>query len=346
MKKLGQHFITLTVIVSLSLPALPSTANSQEPEKQRETKLIEAAKKEGRLVFWNPDGAKQVESALAKFKERYPFIKTEYWRASGDEVHQKIMVETRAGVHNFDIAGTDLDRVIELKKSSLMKRYDWANTKAWPASQKDPEGYWVTRLRSLKVIAYNTQLVSPSHAPKSWEDILDPKWKDKIQIDKDSADWVLMLWSTWGKEKTISFLKQLSKNVVLGGSQSQRLELLAAGAIPIDIAISMHRLAQYQDKGAPVDFARTDPAVLEKSTPIFIAQHTPHPNAAVLFADWFTSLEGQQIYYEATLSPVADPRVKIRFAEALKGLKVAVTPAEMSVHASEADKIFRDIFWK
>lgn len=215
-----------------------------------------------------------------------------------------------------------------------------------PSRDKDPEGYWVTRLRSLKVITYNTQLVPPNQAPKRWEDVLDPKWKGKIQIDKDSADWVLMLWSAWGKEKTINFLKQLSRNTVLGGSQSQRIELLAAGAMSMDMAISMHKLVPYWDKGAPVDFARTDPAVLEKSTPMFIAQHAPHPNAAILFADWLTSLEGQQTYYDATLSPVADPRVKMRLTEALKGLKVVSTPVEMSVHAGEAQKIFQDIFWK
>ncbi|MBI2989119.1 MAG: extracellular solute-binding protein [Deltaproteobacteria bacterium] len=325
---------------------VPTTGASQEPEKEREARLIDAAKKDGALIFWNQSPAKESETMLAKFRNRYPFLRTEYWRAGSTALFQKQITEGKAGVHNFDIGGTDLDYVEELKKAGLMKKYHWPSTGGWPASQKDTEGYWVTRLRSLKVIAYNTQLVPPNQLPKRWENLLDPKWKGKIQIDKDSADWVLMLWSAWGKEKAISFLKQLSRNVVLSGNQSQRLELLAAGAIPIDMAISLHRLVQYQDKGAPLEFARTDPAVLEKSTPIFIAQHAPHPNAAILFADWFTSLEGQQAYYDTTLSPVPDPRVKTRFAEPLKGLKVAVTPADIAVHSNEAEKIFRDIFWK
>jgi len=114
----------------------------------------------------------------------------------------------------------------------------------------------------------------------------------------------------------------------------------------MDMAISMHKVVEYQDKGAPLGVARTDPAVLEKSTPMFIAEHAPHPNTAILFADWFTSLEGQQTYYDATLSPVPNPRVRSKVTEPLKGLKVAVTPAEMAIHASEADKIFREIFWR
>jgi len=114
----------------------------------------------------------------------------------------------------------------------------------------------------------------------------------------------------------------------------------------MDMTISMHKVVEYQDKGAPLDVARTDPAVLEKSTPMFIAEHAPHPNTAILFADWFTSLEGQQTYYDATLSPVPDPRVRSKVTEVLKGLKVAVTPAEMAIHTGEAEKIFREIFWQ
>lgn len=330
----------------IGLTPVATMGASQESPKQKEAEIVEGAKREGVLIFWNQSPAKESETTLAKFRQRFPFLRTQYWRAGSTELYQKQIAEGRAGAHNFDVGGTDLDYVDELKKAGLMKKYNWPSTSSWPASQKDNEGYWVTRLRSLKVIAYNTQLVATTQAPKSWEDILDPKWKGKIQIDKNSADWVLMLWSAWGKEKTISFLKQLSKSVVLGGSQSQRLELLAAGAIPIDMAISLHRLVEYQDKGAPLEFARTDPGVLEKSTPMFIAQHAPHPSAAILFADWFTSFEGQQAYYDTTLSPVPDPRVKTRFTEPLKGVKIVVTPPDMAVHSVEAEKIFRDIFWK
>ena len=202
--------------------------------------------KRGGTNFLEPIPAKGNEAVLEKFRERYPFLRTQYWRAGSTELYQKQLTEARAGAYNFDISGTDLEYVQELKKAGLIKRYDWPNSSMWPTGQKDAEGYWVTRLRSLKVVAYNTQLISSSLAPKSWEDIVDAKWKGKIQIDKNSADWVLMLWSAWGKEKTISFLKLLSKNVVLGGSQSQRLELLAAGAIPIDMAISLHRVVEFR----------------------------------------------------------------------------------------------------
>ncbi len=88
-----------------------------------------------------------------------------------------------------------------------------------------------------------------------------------------------------------------------------------------------------------------DPILL-KGTPIFIAEHAPHPNAAVLFADWFTSLEGQQAYYDALGKLLPDPRIKSRMTEALKGQRLVLFPAEMAVNGNEADKIFNDIFLK
>lgn len=110
--------------------------------------------------------------------------------------------------------------------------------------------------------------------------------------------------------------------------------------------ISLHSLLEYQDKGAPLEFARADPAVLEKSTPMFIAEHAPHPNAAMLFADWLTSLEGQQAYYDISRRLVPHPGVRSRLADAIKTLNVVFTPAEIAVHGNEANKIFQDIFWK
>ena len=79
---------------------------------------------------------------------------------------------------------------------------------------------------------------------------------------------------------------------------------------------------------------------------MFIAERAPHPNAAILFANWFTSLEGQQAYYDASGKLLPDPRIKSRMNEALKGQKLILFPAEMAVHGPEADQIFRDIFLK
>jgi iron(III) transport system substrate-binding protein len=325
---------------------IAAVAPSQEAEKQREARLIEAAKKEGKLLLWAGGPAKEWANVFNKFRERYPFLVVEHWRGDDPDMHQRITSEAKAGVYNVDFMGGEISYLAELKKTGLMKKYNWPNAVGWSAEHKDPEGYWVTRNIIVVVASYNTNLVSPSEAPKNWDDLLDPKWKGTISMDKEGADWVLMFWAAWGKEKTVNYLKNLAKNnIALGPGATARTEMLGAGAYKIDLRLNLHGVLDYQKKGAPLEWIRTDP-ILAKATPIFIAEHAPHPNAAMLFADWFTSLEGQQAYYDATGRLLPHPKVKSRISDALKGLRVVQFPPELVVHGREAETIWRDIFYK
>jgi iron(III) transport system substrate-binding protein len=324
----------------------PATGNPQDANKQGEAKLIDGAKKEGKLVFWNQGQAKEMQPVIDKFRKTYPFLQFDYWRADESTLREKLLSEARAQVYNVDVSGAEIDFVLELKKAGLMKKYDWPNTRDWSPQHKDRDGYWVARNILPTVAAYNTNLVSPAGAPKSWEDFLNPKWKGSISMDRAGGEWVLMLWAAWGKEKTVGYLKRLAQNnLAFSTGATQRTEMLAAGAHKIDLRLNLNRILDYQEKGAPLEWARTDPILL-KGTPIFIAERAPHPNAAILFADWFTSHEGQQAYYDASGKLLPDPRIKSRMTESLKGQKVVLFPAELAVHGQEADNIFRDIFLK
>ena len=349
--KLG---LAVLVLIALLLPngfffgPAPAGAASQEPDKQKEARLIEGAKKEGKLAFWiNGWNAKELDQMFGKFRQRYSFIEVEYWRAAEDtQLHQKMLSEARAGIHNVDIASSEINLVGELKKAGVAKKYNWPNTAAWLPQYKDPEGYWVASNINGLVVVYNTNLVPATEAPKVWDDLLNPKWKGAISMDRDAAEWVLMLWSAWGKEKALSYLKTLAKNnLTFGAGQTARLEMLGAGAFKIDLRLNLFRVLQYQQKGAPVEWVRTNP-VVAKATPILIAENSPHPNTALLFADWFTSLEGQQVFTDVTGRLVPDTKVKGPMTEAVKGQKIMIPPPEMAANGTEAENIWRDIFLK
>jgi len=346
MKRGFNYLGVCQIIFSVAVLVLPITAHAQGVDKQRQTKLIEAAKKEGKLIFWNQGQAKEMQPVTDKFQKMFPFLQVEYWRADESTLREKLLSEARAQVYNVDVSGAEIDFILELKKAGLMKRYDWPNTRHWSPQHKDRDGYWIARNILPTVAVYNTNLVSPAQAPKSWDDFLNPKWKGSMSMDRDGGEWVMMLWAAWGKERTINYLQKLTKNgLAFSTGATARTEMLAAGAHKIDLRLNLNRVLDYQEKGAPLDWVRTDPIPL-KGTPMFIAERAPHPNAAVLFADWFTSLEGQQAYYDASGKLLPDPRIKSRMNEALKGQKVILFPAEMAVHGQEADQIFRDIFLK
>ena len=326
----------------LLLAAVPS----QETEKQREARLIEGAKKEGKVVYWDGVVQREFDFVFSKFRQRYPFLATELWKGSDAQIYQKVITEARAGVNNVDVAGTEIHFLTELRKTGVMKKYDWPNTVGWLPEHKLGEGYWIPRIINCLVVTYNTNLVSAAEAPKKWDDLLDPKWKGLISTDRDGGEWVLMLWAAWGKEKTVNYLKNLAKNnVTLGAGAQARIEMLSAGAYKIDLRINLDRVLDYQKKGAPVEWARTDPILLRPS-PIYIAEHAPHPNAAMLFTDWFTSLEGQQAYQDASGKFLPDPRVKSKVGEALKGLRTVLFPVELAIHGTEAESIWRELFFK
>ncbi len=337
--------LVLTVPWSRLLAAAPVTA-APETEKQREARLIEGAKKEGKVIYWQASTAREWEPVFQKFHQKYPFLVVENWQGDDAGIHQKMMAEARAGVYSVDFASTEIDVIEELKKAGLMKKYSWPNTASWSPQHKDRDGYWIASNVNCAVVAYNTNLVSPAQAPKNWDDVLDPRWKGSITMEKDAGSWVLMLWAAWGKEKTVNYLKSLAKNnLVFGAGSTARTEMLAAGAAKLDLRLNLHTILTYQKKGAPLEWVRTDP-IVARAAPRFIAEHAPHPNATILFADWFTSLEGQQAYQDSSGRLVPDPRVKSRVAEALKGQRVVVFPPELAVHGNEADNIFRDILLK
>ena len=337
--------LVLSVGSEWSVQHVP-VAYSQETLPQREARLVEGAKKESKIVWWTPGSAKQLEQVLAKFRQKYPFLQTDLWRSGGAEVREKLFAEARAGVYNADLVHLDLEDIQETRNAGLMKKYDWPNARDWaPGRYRDPAGYWVARHVLVAVTTYNTQLVPPAEAPKNWGDLLNPKWKGQISISRD-YDWVLMLWSAWGKEKTVNFLREFAKNKpVVGPGHNARAELLAAGANRMDTRINLSDVLDYQEKGAPLDWVRSDP-IISKGTPFFIAEHAPHPHAAMLFADWFTSLEGQKAYHDATGTMMPHPGFKTKLTEALKGLNVAPTPADVTLQSKEIGKLYAELLLK
>ncbi|MGH7848343.1 MAG: ABC transporter substrate-binding protein [Candidatus Binatia bacterium] len=350
-QKLLRLRIPLSISCSLAVTAAilfgpVSVGRSQETVQQREARLIDGAKKEGKVVWWTPGSAKHLEQVLAKFRQKYPFVKAELWRSGGSEVREKVFTEARAGVYNVDIAHLDLEDIQDARKLGVMKKYQWPNARDWPSGRyRDPDGYWVARHVLVAVTMYNTQALSPADAPKNWGDLLATKWKGEIAIPKD-YDWAMMLWSAWGKEKTVTYLKEFAKNrPVLGPGHNARAEMLAAGATKIDVRINLSDVLEYQEKGAPVDWVRADP-IISKGTPMFIAEHAPHPNATMLFADWLTSLEGQKAYHDATGTMMPHPGLKTKLTEVLKGLNVAPTPADITLHSKEIGKLYAELFWK
>ncbi len=145
------------------------------------------------------------------------------------------------------------------------------------------------------VVAYNTEQVPKDKAPKSYEDLLHPRWKGKIHLDTQDADWFHTLLEYWGEEKGLAYMKKLAamKPEIRTG-HTLGTQLLAAGEFSVSPVLYGYRVSQMMTKGAPIDFVLIDP-VISKPRGISLAKRAPHPYAAILFIDWALSQEGQSL---------------------------------------------------
>ncbi|MBM2831994.1 MAG: iron transporter substrate-binding protein, partial [Dehalococcoidia bacterium] len=155
----------------------PATAPSAEkPGAPASASLEEAAKKEGEVVVW-AHSFQDSDQFVRFFKEKYPFLELKIWNATSNEVINKVLEEAKVGRFSADIVTlTDRD-IIKLK--DLFLAYEWSATKGWDEVSRPSHNLWRYYVRSAKLPAYNTTLVSAAEAPKSLDDLKDVKWRGK-----------------------------------------------------------------------------------------------------------------------------------------------------------------------
>ena len=177
---------------------------------QTREQLIEGAKKEGKVVWYGSLSLEDVKRLADAFEKKYPFIKVEPFRASGEKLANKILTETRAGRHLYDVVATGAFEIWPLYKRNLLGKYVSPESKPYGAEFKDPQGSWVDLYDNYYVVGYNTSLVKKNDAPKSWEDLLDPKWKGKFSMDNEDYEWYMALLAFMGEEKGKSYMRRLA----------------------------------------------------------------------------------------------------------------------------------------
>ncbi len=309
---------------------------------------IEAAKKEGEVVWYGGGSGKEDEAVGQGFTRKYPFIQAKKFRIQSQTMIARFEAESVSGKHVADIVRTTDWYIYVAKQKGLLTKYDSPERKYYSAEFKDPEGYYTAVWKYLHVIAYNTKLVPKAEVPRSYEDLLDPRWKGKIGfVDPVSASgitWFVNQLRMRGETEGLEFMRKLAaQNVSLRSSSTLLANLVAAGELPIALDLYGYQVEQLKKEGAPINWVALEPAVVH-TVLAGISRYAPHPNAAKLFMDYLLSEEGQRIYlsfdYEVTrqgLYPAWFPR----------GVKQFVSDPQMdSERFNRYQKMFRDVFAK
>ena len=262
---------------------------------QRQKTILERAQKEGKVMVYGATEESIVKGIIAGFNKKHPNIKVEYLREVSTAILSKAMMEVNAGRWSWDLLSVG-PGYTEVKKAKAAARHH-----GLIADEEYPKQFFGTDWFGFEilplVIAYNKTLVKPADVPKGYADLLDPKWKGKAAIDVNPDNLLTAMIKKWGKEKTADWLDKFmnGNQALIRRGHTVQTQLLASGEYPIASEVYAYRVEQLMEKGAQIDWV-VPADVAEAEVPGYVlSSQAPNPYAALLFAQYRTSKEGQSI---------------------------------------------------
>ncbi len=289
---------TSTALAASALFAEPVRAAAPPPTSVT-PELIEAARKEGKVAYYSALELTTAERLGKAFEAKYPGIAVRVERSGAERIYQRIAQEQGSGINAVDVANsTDPAHYLDWKSKDWLAPYlpdDVA--KHFPADQVDPDGAYATSCGWIEAIGYNTALVKREDAPKSYADLLDPKWQGKIVKAHPGYSGAIMTATfVLSRELGWQFFEKLAQQKILqvqSAADPPKKLLLGERAVMADG--NDYNLFLLKAQGKPVEVVYASEGSPLIIVPSGVFKNAPNPNAARLFQSFFFSLEGQQL---------------------------------------------------
>ncbi len=297
----------------LPLAALATAA----PAFAQDAKLA-AAQKEGSLTLYTSFAEKDLPPLILVFEKKYG-IKVSVWRAGSEKVLQRTLAEAAARRHEVDAIHSSALEMETLHREKILQPVTSPYSTELIAGALRPHREWVATYLSVWVQAYNTKLVKKEDLPRTFQDLLDPKWKGKLGIEANVPEWYSTVVLNMGEDKGIKFFRDLvgGNGISVRTGHSLLNNMVVAGEVPLALTVYQFMAEAAKRRGATLDWFVLEPAVARMSG-IGIARRAPHPNAALLFYDFMLSTEAQELLvsmeYAPTRAKVPSPLATQRFS--------------------------------
>jgi iron(III) transport system substrate-binding protein len=291
----------ISMIALMTLLVRPSPALAQDVSllnytgPDRTEKLMAAAKKEGSVTFYTAIAENDLRPLQADF-EKKTGIKLNVWRAGSDKVLQRAVTETAAKRYEVDMIHMGAHQMEALHREHVLQPVTSPLFKDLVKDAVAKHREWASIMLIVWVQVYNTNLVAKADLPKTYQDLLDPKWKGKLGIESDDSDWFAALAGKLGEAKGIKLFQDIvaTNGISVRTGHTLINNLVAAGEVPLALTVYNYIPESAKRKGAPIDTFVIDPAIA-RANAIGIAAHAPHPNAAMVFYDYLLSADAQKI---------------------------------------------------
>jgi iron(III) transport system substrate-binding protein len=285
----------------------------------REQKLLAAARKEGTFTLYTTIAEKDLPPLIGGFEKKYG-IKVKVWRASTDKVLQRTLAEASAKRYEVDALHFGSPEMEALHREKILQPVNSPYFKELRPGMVPAHREWAATLLSVWVQAYNTNAIKKDDLPKSFQDLLDPKWKGKLGIESKVQEWYSAVVTDMGEEKGVKFFRDLVTRNGMSVRHGHTLlnNMVGAGEVPLALTVYNYMPEAAKRKGMPIDWFVLDPAVA-RANGVGIARRASHPNAALLFYDYMLSVDAQKSllamdYVPANAkvaSPLKDLRIKL-----------------------------------
>jgi iron(III) transport system substrate-binding protein len=297
----------LLVVAGLLLSQIPAWANEavyRYRGADRDSRLLENARKEGTVVLYT-SLAPTESGPLGQAFEKKTGVKVEIFRTISEKVVQRAVTETRARRFAFDVVETNGPEMEIMAREKLFSDFYSPHLADLPQSAIPAHRQWIPDRVNFFVVAFNTAKVRRDELPRNYQGFVDPRWKGKLGIEATDAEWMATLIKKWGEPAGMAYFRKLAemKPDVRKG-HILLAELIAAGEIPVGLTVYNSNAESLKRRGAPIDWLPVEP-VVGRPQGIAVARNAPHPHAALLFADFVLSPEGQELLNSMGRVPVS-----------------------------------------
>lgn len=305
----------------------------------RDQRLLEAAKKEGTLTFYTSMQTPESGPLSAAFEKKYG-IKVNLWRATSDQVIQRSITEARGGRNAMDVVETNAPEVEALAREGVVAEYFSPHFKDFPDWALPAHHKWTSARANLWVVAFNTNKAKREEIPATYEGFADPKWRGRIGIESTDQDWMYAVVQFLGEQRGMDLFRKLAAlkpDMRLG--HALLAELIGAGEVPVGLTVYSGNADSLKKKGAPVDWVAVEP-IVGRPQAVAVSSRAPHPNAALLFADYLLSPEGQKVLNDLDRNPASRTQTTL-----LTKYKLSmVDPIKWFDEAAKWEKLWKELF--
>jgi iron(III) transport system substrate-binding protein len=268
----------------------------------RMEKLVAGAKKEGSVAVYSSAAMDDMAAIIAAFEKKYG-VKVRLWRGSSENIVQRAVTEARGGRFEADVIETGALAMESMRRERLFQEIKTAALSELLSAAILPHGEWVGTRLNIFVAAYNTRLIKKDGLPKSYDDLVDRRWKGKLGVEAEDSDWFGGVVTALGEDKGLALFREIVAANGLSVRKGHTLlaNLVVSGEVPFALTTYAYKAEQLRKGGAPIDWLVLSPGVA-RFEGIGVPRRAARPHAAILFFD-FMLTDAQDILRDRDFSP-------------------------------------------